>query len=706
MTAPGEVLLVCMPFGAVFSPSIGLSLLKAELAAQGIPSRVLYFSIAFAELVGQDFYHRLAAEGRPPISSLAGEWIFSGALFGPRPGDETYVDEVLRERPSGIPHDRQEPLSPALVRRILRARQEADRFLDACRDEIVLARPALVGFSSMFQQHVASLALARRVKQALPGTFVVFGGANCRDVMGAETVRRFPFVDAAVSGEADLVFHEIVRRVQERRSVADLPGVRTGDGLAAEPAAGRLGNAPAVPDLDALPYPDYGDYFEQFASSRYGPAWRPSLPMETSRGCWWGERSQCAFCGLDPQAIAFRRKSAGRALDELAWLTRCHPGCSIEATDCVLDLRAFEDFVPRLLSRRRRVALFYEVKANLRKEQLRQLRDAGVRSLQPGIESLSDPVLRLMRKGTSALQNIQLLKWCRELGIDPAWNLLWGFPGEPPGEYERMADLVPRLSHLPPPRSAGAIRLDRFSPNFADAERLGLVNVRPVPAYRHVYALPDEAVARLASFFTCDDREPRDVLGYVTRLEKRLRAWPRLFGASALFSVDRNGWLLVWDLRPGSRAPLTALRGVDRLLYEACDSARTARGLAESLASVPGGPLAAEDVARRLEPLVERGLMVRDASRYLALAVPLGRYSPPPRAVARFHDLTRALGRRRPGGWVVPLDVAGRPLGRRPCSVGGRSRRGRAPVRPELRLAASQFSVSARGEVRVRLSAR
>ena len=73
-----------MPFGGVFSPSIGLSLLKAELAAQGIPARVLYFSIRFAELVGQDFYYKLQTEGKPPAESLAGEWIFSRALFGAR----------------------------------------------------------------------------------------------------------------------------------------------------------------------------------------------------------------------------------------------------------------------------------------------------------------------------------------------------------------------------------------------------------------------------------------------------------------------------------------------------------------------------------------------------------------------------------------------------------------------------------------------
>ena len=696
-----------MPFGDVFAPSIGLSLLKAELAAQGVAAPVQYFSIRFAELVGQHFYYGISTDGRPSLENLAGEWIFSRALLGARPEDEEYVDEILRRRATGTTDASEKPASPALVERILRARQPVDGFLDGCRDEIVRARPKLLGFSSMFQQHVASLALARLVKQSLPETFVVFGGANCADVMGAETVRQFPFVDAAVSGEADLVFPELVRRVLGGRPVSGMPGVWTRDGREAELAAGQFSHGPMVQDLDALPYPDYSDYFRQFEASRYGPVWQPSIQMETARGCWWGEKSHCTFCGLNPLTMAFRSKSARRAMDELVWLTRRHPGCKVAVTDNILDMRYFEDFVPELASRSRGVNLFYEVKANLKKEQLRQLRDAGIRSIQPGIESFSDPVLRLMGKGTSALQNIQLLKWCKELGIEPAWNLLWGFPGEPPEEYARMAELVPLLAHLTPPESHGVLRLDRFSPNFDHAERLGFVDVKPLPSYRHVYALPGESLTRLACFFTFRYREPRDVGGYVAGLEKELQAWPRRFEKHDLFSVDRGEWLLVWDLRPAGLVPLTALHGADRVLYQACDSACDARRLAEAVASSPGGPISPEEIGRRLEPLLERGLMVKDGSRYLALAIPLAEYSPPAPAVERFYDLARTLGRRVRGGWVVSLDAV--QVAAIPRSRASRARpRRRGPPRRRRfgRLTASQFSIGARGEVRIRRATR
>ena len=84
--------------------------------------------------------------------------------------------------------------------------------------------------------------------------------------------------------------------------------------------------------------------------------------------------------------------------------------------------------------------LFWEVKANLTARQVRQLRDAGVAYVQPGIESLNDHVLELMRKGTTGLRNVELLKWCREYGVTPLWNLLYGFPGETAGGLREQID--------------------------------------------------------------------------------------------------------------------------------------------------------------------------------------------------------------------------------------------------------------------------
>jgi ribosomal peptide maturation radical SAM protein 1 len=475
--------------------------------------------------------------------------------------------------------------------------------------------------------------------------------------MGAETVRRFPFVDATVCGEADLVFPEIVRRVLEGYSIASVAGVKTRETVQSEFLSGTFENAPSVRDMDALPYPNFDDFFAEFGATGFRSAWQPRIFFETSRGCWWGEKKHCTFCGLNGQTMRFRSKSAPRALAELTFLAERYPGCDVQVVDNILDMRYFGDLLPALAERRLGVDLFYETKANLKKEHVRLLRAAGVTEIQPGIESFSDRVLTLMRKGVTALQNIQLLKWCTELGVRPYWNVLWGFPGEPPGDYRRMADLVPLLTHLVPPVGFSGLRLDRFSPNFFDSNRLGFRNVRPLPAYGYVYRLPPTAVANLAYHFTFDYSDDQRVAEYVSPLLRELRVWRSLERESTLFSADLGEALVICDTRRVARHPVTVLSGLDRLLYLQCDAITDVRCLADIVRRSGHASASDEWVIRRLEPLCIAGLLLRDEYRYLALAVPLGAYAPAYQAAKLLRTTLVSLGRLREQDLLIQLDT-------------------------------------------------
>jgi ribosomal peptide maturation radical SAM protein 1 len=644
-----QVLLISMPFGSLLQPSIGLSLLKAGLTSHNIHSKILYFTFKFGELIGTPLYLQIA-NGQPAIYDLLGEWLFSGALFNFTDTDvEGYIEDVLRGRSpahSEAHRDMLKPVSESFIQEVLDIRSKIEAFLDECLQEIIGYHPRIVAFTSVFQQQLAALSLAKRLKVQAPETFIILGGANCEGVMGAEVIRQFSFIDATISGEGDIVFPKLIQRLLEQKSVSDLQGVFTHDNIEQISLKGQYLNAPSVSDMNALPFPDYDDFFQQLEISHLPleENHQPELLFETSRGCWWGERNHCTFCGLNGITMSYRSKSARRALDELVYLTDKYPNCSVSVVDNILDMKYFKDFVPELTSRQLDLELFYEVKANLKKEQVRLLRDAGIRAIQPGIESLSTHVLDLMRKGVKGLQNIQLLKWCKELGVNPSWNMLWGFPGEPPEEYERMADLIPLLTHLQPPLSAATIRLDRFSPHFDRPEQFGFVKVNPYPSYHYIYPLNPETIANLAYYFTFEYRKPQDVASYTKPVAEQIAAWQEAYETSTLFSVDLDTHLLICDLRPIAHKPLEILTDLQKNLYIACDRIQTARQLQQLIEEHYGKELLVQEIEDLLQPLIKSGLLIKEDSSYLSLAIPLGDYSPKNSELEQFQKIVRAIG--------------------------------------------------------------
>jgi ribosomal peptide maturation radical SAM protein 1 len=335
--------------------------------------------------------------------------------------------------------------------------------------------------------------------------------------------------------------------------------------------------------------------------------------METSRGCWWGEKHHCTFCGLNGLSMAFRAKAPERALAELDYLRDRHGVNDIQMVDNILDMRYLKTFLPMLAERVVKPALFYETKANLTREQLLVMRAAGIRAIQAGVESLDTRVLKLMDKGTTGMRSVELLKLCREVGIWPHWNILYGFPGEPTDAYEQMAGNVERLHHLDPPNVCTQFRLDRFSPLFARGEEAGLSNVRPSRAYELLYELSPDRIRGLAYYFDFDFRDGRQPHHYTARLRDAVSRWQGRRGDLTL--ADLGEALKIVDSRDGDRRELL-LEGEERDLYRLCASAKPLLRLEEELADV-----APKRVRAMLERWVRSGLMIELDGRYLALAV-------------------------------------------------------------------------------------
>jgi ribosomal peptide maturation radical SAM protein 1 len=632
--APGrDVVLVSMPFGPLMQPSLALTLLKQ--AVTGSDVAVLYETLQFASAIGPDLYVQIT-NGEPLLTHLTGEWIFAEAAFGADPERSArYITEFLGEH--GITReDRADggyAVDPRFREAVLRARGTVDAYLRRAVERVLRSEPRVVGLTSVFQQQVASLALARRIKEHRPDVIVVMGGANCEGPMGAAVLRNFPFVDVAVTGEGEVAFADLVDRVLTGRDLRRIPGAVSQQDLGPLrlPSAS---NTARQADIDAQEVPDFADFFAQWEGSGVGEGRQAFLLFESSRGCWWGERRHCTFCGLNGDRMAFRSKPPARVVDELRTLTTRHPRLPIYAVDSIMDRRYFDEFLPLLAEASLGASLFYEVKANLTKDQLRALKAAGVVDIQPGIESLHDAVLRLMRKGVTAIHNIQLLKWCAELGLRPQWNLLWGFPGEPTSAYTDMTRLIPQLTHLAPPVGASRIRLDRFSPHYDHPEEFGFTNVRPVPAYEAIYPLSAPALGELAYFFAYDYRGDRTPEAEVNALEQAVAEWKEIGPSAGHWWVDDGSRTLVWDLRTAV-AVHTTLTGLERDVFLACDEGRSSRELVQLVRGSTREPVPTQTVQEIVRRLVAARLVITDGRRYLTLAVPLGDRQVPAVQLAR-----------------------------------------------------------------------
>jgi hypothetical protein len=253
-----------------------------------------------------------------------------------------------------------------------------------------------------------------------------------------------------------------------------------------------------------------------------------------------------------------------------------------------------------------------------------------------------------MRKGCTSLQNVQLLKWCKQFGIRPIWNILWGFPGEEPQEYDQMAKMIRSLGHLEPPQVAASLRLDRFSPYFEAPEQFGFRNTKPYPAYSYVYKLPEEALRNLAYYYTFEYERPQDPSQYAAKLKQAVVDWRANREDSDLFMTDLDAALVIFDTR-AARPAFHILTGVERELYLACDAVRGAPVL-ERMVS-------ARDWSARLSPivdqLIQRRLMLRDGDSYVSLAVMLGDYHPQRKVRLRFMDAVHSCGQRRGHEWEI-----------------------------------------------------
>jgi hypothetical protein len=260
--------------------------------------------------------------------------------------------------------------------------------------------------------------------------------------------------------------------------------------------------------------------------------------------------------------------------------------------------------------------LHYEIRPNLSRTQLGRMKRGGLFSVQPGVESLSTNILKLMKKFTTGMRNVELIKWCTYYQINNLYNILCRFPGETPEDYRLQCEVVRKIPHLQPPYAIVKARADRGSPMYTDPASQSISSLTPSKCYDYILPPGKFDLRRIAYYFehemgrTVTDDEYAEIFDLV-------HAWQNTWKtAERPFMVYRKAWstICITDGRGPEIVTYNYSDGA-AALYEYCADARTPRDIENHLGSEPW-------VQAALQDFLSKDLVLFLDGRYLSLALP------------------------------------------------------------------------------------
>ncbi|UCF95412.1 MAG: RiPP maturation radical SAM C-methyltransferase [Desulfobacterales bacterium] len=609
-----KIALISTPWPLYSRPSMQLGTLKAYLKAQ-VPDLAVeahHFYLNLAEALGYQLYHSLSER------TWLAETVYAALLFPER----LQIIKKLFDRQAG-------KKSPLGNTRFETLTSSVKAISDAFMDRVDWRACRLAGFSVSLCQLTSTLYFIRRLKQKYPHLIIVMGGSSLAGEAALDLFAVFPEVDAVVQGEGEIPLFHLVRHLRNSPNLNDLPPL---PGLCTSATAAHHGNPASfcqLENLSRLPAPDYDEYFQVLQTFHPAQAFFPTLPMEISRGCWWQQSSGanpaggCAFCNLNLQWQGYRSKGPAQVVSEIDHLTGKHRTLSVAVVDNVLPKNKSREIFQQLGRLDKDLRLFCEIRATTPAAELKVMRDAGLQRVQIGIESLSTRLLKKMHKGSTAIQNLEIMKNCEVLGIQSISNLMGHFPGS---DAQDVAENLRTMEFALPYRPLNFVGfwLGLGSPVWRNAQTYGITAVFNHPNWAHLFPTHMLRSLRLVIQAYRGDK------GYQKKLwrpvEQKIKDWEKTYrelhqdpSAGPILSLrDGQDFLIIRQRRVRSKPFTHRLTGTSRAIYLHCQRHRSLQKILSRFTTVPS-----DEIVAFLRMMVAKKLMFAEDGKYLSLAVPV-----------------------------------------------------------------------------------
>lgn len=311
--------------------------------------------------------------------------------------------------------------------------------LSQLKHRIERGQPDMVGVTSTTPAVKDALKVVKVAKEACPKAVTVMGGPHV-SFLPVETMRKNPYLDVVCIGEGEKTMVELALVTEKK---GDFHGVK---GIAYRSNGKIVINEPREPirDLDSLPFParhllpmkEYTVLGEKYSIGG----------MITSRGCPY----QCVFCSSSLLfGKKFRARSAKNVVDEMEHLRRVYRVKYVEFLDDIftLDKKRVVEICHEILARGLDMEWVCSSRVDMiSKELMQTMRKAGCAMIYFGVESGSQRVLNLMKKGIKIEQAVRAVEWAKDVGIEAATTFIIGMLGETKDEIKRTIRFAQKLN--------------------------------------------------------------------------------------------------------------------------------------------------------------------------------------------------------------------------------------------------------------------
>jgi ribosomal peptide maturation radical SAM protein 1 len=602
-----SVLLVAMPFAGITIPSIQLPVLEGYCRERGIKIETRHLYLKAAEFYGLQNYHALIY---PPNDSYTAQMVFSKYVFPEYwKNNEDGFREFFNQHSVQNSHLQQFSFDEYVHR--------TNRLYHWILDHVDWQSFDLIGFTLNYGQLLPSLAVAKKIKELTPDKKIVFGGSRTVDTLGMNVLRAFKYIDFIVSGDGEDALFRLASDYVNYKSIPRLMYKMEDQVI--------WNKSDVVVDLNSVPIPSYDQFYHELASTAvdvqqfyqyYG-----RLPVEISRGCWW---NRCTFCNLNIQHQCYREKSVDRIIQEIQSLSKRYHMMDFQLIGNTLPKTEYRTLFEKLKQLRGDFSFFAEARAGqLTSDDYTVMKEAGFTMIQTGIESFSQNYLRKMNKGVRVIDNIAVLKFCKENGIKNTYNLLVRYPNEETVDFNETKQIVQMLKgYLDAPQLC-ELRVMHGSLIQRHPKQFNIEELDSTPIDRIMYPL--EFLEKGFSFVYDFNRK---IQSRENPWESLVEEWKKerekfeLEGITHQTTIDRlifyfvdgGSFIKIYDKRDRQNIRIVVLNELERAVFLACVDVVSLEQLQQRFTTVPEFELIA-----MLQSFEKNGLMFVDNEHYLCL---------------------------------------------------------------------------------------